>query len=368
VYAESNASSLYGGKGAVMWSIASPLFDTAGDIIGAIESIRDITERKQAEETLIKSEEKFRKVFYTSLDAMNINLLENGNYISINPGFTKIMGYTEQDIAEDISIKDKVWDSIDDRQRLIAGLRKDGEVIDFEATFRTKNNDLRYGLLSASVVDLDGVPHILSVTRDITELKETFEKLKRAVETTIQVVVTTVEARDPYTAGHQIRVAELARAIAEEMKLPPRQIDGIFRAASIHDIGKLSIPAEILTKPTALTNTEFSLMKEHPQKGYDILKDVESDWPLAEIVWQHHERMDGSGYPRGLKGDEILIEARILAVADVVEAMASHRPYRPSLGIEAALDEIAKNRGTLYDSDVVDICLKLFQEKGYTLS
>ena len=215
---------------------------------------------------------------------------------------------------------------------------------------------------------------IVGVGREITDLKQaeqklkdTLESLRKAVGTTIQVMVSAVETRDPYTAGHQIRSADLARAIATEMGLPQEKIDGIRMAGSIHDIGKLSIPAEILSKPTKLTEIEFSLIKEHARKGYEILKDVESPWPLAEMVYQHHERMDGSGYPRNLKGDDILIEARILAVADVVESMASHRPYRPALGIDAALDEIAKNRGVLYDPEVVDACLKIFNEKGYRM-
>ena len=181
-------------------------------------------------------------------------------------------------------------------------------------------------------------------------------------------MVSAVEMRDPYTAGHQVRVADLARAIATEMGLDQNKIDGIRMAGSIHDIGKLSIPAEILSKPTKLTDIEFSLIKEHSRSGYEMLKDVESPWPLAEIVYQHHERMNGSGYPRNLKGDEILIEARIMAVADVVEAMASHRPYRPALGIEAALEEIEKNKGILYDNTVADACLRLFREKGYQLT
>jgi HD-GYP domain-containing protein (c-di-GMP phosphodiesterase class II) len=151
------------------------------------------------------------------------------------------------------------------------------------------------------------------------------------------------------------------------MGLPPEKIDGIRMAGSIHDIGKLSIPAEILSKPTKLTNIEFSLIKEHARAGYEMLKDVESPWPLAEIVHQHHERMDGSGYPRNLKGEEILMEARILAVADVVESMASHRPYRPAIGIEPALEEIEKNKGILYDDAVADACLRLFREKGFRL-
>jgi putative nucleotidyltransferase with HDIG domain len=194
---------------------------------------------------------------------------------------------------------------------------------------------------------------------------ETLESLRKSIKTTIQVLGTASEAKDPYTAGHQKRVADLARAIATEMKLPHDTIEGIRMAGSIHDIGKLSVPAEILSKPTKLTNLEFSLIKEHTRVGYEMLKNVESPWPLAQIVYQHHERMDGSGYPRNLKGDEILMGARIIAVADVVEAMASHRPYRSGLGIEAALEEIEKNNGVLYDTAVADACLRLFREKGY---
>ena len=213
---------------------------------------------------------------------------------------------------------------------------------------------------------------LICVVRDITErkyaeeeLQHTLESLRKAVSTSIQVMISAVEARDPYTAGHQRRVADLARAIATEMGLPQEKIEGIRMAGSIHDIGKLSIPAEILSKPTKLSDIEFSLIKEHSWKGYEMLKNVESPWPLAEIVYQHHERMDGSGYPRNLKGEEILMEARIMAVADVVEAMASHRPYRPAVGIDAALKEIEDNRGVSYDADVVDVCLRLFREKGF---
>jgi putative nucleotidyltransferase with HDIG domain len=199
------------------------------------------------------------------------------------------------------------------------------------------------------------------------ELKRTLESLRKAVSATIQVMVSAVEARDPYTSGHQIRSANLARAIATEMGLSPEKIEGIRMAGTIHDIGKLSIPAEILSKPTKLSEIEFSLIKEHARKGYEMLKDVESPWPLAEIVRQHHERMDGSGYPRNLKGEEICMQARILTVADVVEAMASHRPYRPGLGIDAALNEIERNRGIFYDNAAADACLKLFREKGFNL-
>jgi putative nucleotidyltransferase with HDIG domain len=215
---------------------------------------------------------------------------------------------------------------------------------------------------------------LTGVMTDITErkkseeeLQNTVESLRKSIGTTIQVMVSAVEARDPYTSGHQVRSANLARTIATEMGLSPDKIEGIRMAGSIHDIGKLSIPAEILSKPTKLSELEFSLIKEHAQQGYEMLKNVESPWPLAQIVYQHHERMDGSGYPRNLKGEEIIMEARILAVADVVEAMASHRPYRPALGIDAALEEIEKNRGIFYDKAVVDACLRLFREKGFQL-
>jgi HD-GYP domain-containing protein (c-di-GMP phosphodiesterase class II) len=199
------------------------------------------------------------------------------------------------------------------------------------------------------------------------ELQLTLESLRNAVGVTIQVLVSAVEVRDPYTAGHQIRSADLARAIATDIGLCQDKIEGIRMAGSIHDIGKLSIPAEILSKPTKLTEIEFSLIKEHARSGYEMLKNVESPWPLAQIVYQHHERMNGSGYPRNLKGDEILMESRILAVADVVEAIASHRPYRPGFGIDAALEEIEKNKGILYDNAVVDTCLRLFRAKSYQL-
>jgi PAS domain S-box-containing protein len=221
--------------------------------------------------------------------------------------------------------------------------------------------------------EVDGsIGGIIIYTEIITERKRaekqfqhTLESLGRAVGTTIQLMVSAVETRDPYTAGHQIRSANLARAIATDMGLSPDRIEGIRLASSIHDIGKLSIPAEILSKPTKLTDMEFSLIKEHAQQGYEMLKDVESPWPLAEIVRQHHERVDGSGYPGHLQGEDISLEARILAVSDAVEAMASHRPYRPGLGIDVALAEIEKHSGTFYDNAVADACLKLFREKGF---
>lgn len=193
---------------------------------------------------------------------------------------------------------------------------------------------------------------------------ERTHKLQKALDGIIHSMAITVETRDPYTAGHQRRVAELASAIAKELGLPEERIAGIHTGAMIHDLGKLAVPAEILAKPSRLTENEFNLIKEHPHVGYSILRNIEFPWPVADMVYQHHERMDGSGYPLGLAGDDILPEARILAIADVVEAMAFHRPYRPALGVEVALEEISKNSGRVYDRDASQACLRLFENGG----
>jgi len=196
------------------------------------------------------------------------------------------------------------------------------------------------------------------------ERKRSLEQLENSMEETVQAIATTIEMRDPYTAGHQRRVAGLAQRIAEEMRLPEEEVHGIYLAATIHDIGKIHIPAEILSFPGKLGEIEYALIKVHVQVGYDILKNIEFPWPVAQMVYQHHEHLDGSGYPRGLKGDEIMLGARIMCVADVVESMASYRPFRQAPSTEKALAEIRKNRGRLYDAAVVDVCLELFG-KGY---
>jgi len=208
--------------------------------------------------------------------------------------------------------------------------------------------------------------------QDITErklseekLQKSYESLKKTLNDAINTMVKIMETRDPYTAGHQQNVARLATAIAMEMKLEDTRIENLRTAAVIHDIGKMYIPSDILSKPGKLADIEFSLIKTHAQSGYDIVKDMDFPGVVAQAVLQHHERLDGSGYPNQLKGEDTLLEAKILAVADVIEAMSSHRPYRPALGIDKALEEISKNRGTLYDPDVVDTSLELFTEKGF---
>jgi len=197
------------------------------------------------------------------------------------------------------------------------------------------------------------------------ELLSSNTKLNKLLNDTVTGLVSAIEYRDPYTAGHQRRVTQLAMAIAEKMEFTQEQKDCVRIASMIHDIGKINIPVEILSKPGIVNQYELELMQNHPQAGYDILKDIDFPWPIAKAVHQHHERIDGSGYPNGLKGDEILLEARVIYVADVVEAMSSHRPYRPSKGIDIALDELRKNRGILYDAKMVDICLELFEKDNF---
>jgi HD-GYP domain-containing protein (c-di-GMP phosphodiesterase class II) len=206
------------------------------------------------------------------------------------------------------------------------------------------------------------VDHRRNVQR---ELQQSLDHLKKIIGGSVMAIAMTVEKRDPYTYGHQQRVAELARAIGLEMGLSPDQVEGLAIASAIHDIGKISLPAEILTKPSHLSRLEMSLIQAHSQAGYDILKSVDFPWPVAQIVLQHHERLNGTGYPQGLSGEGILKEARIVGVADVVETMSSHRPYRPSMGVDKALEEISANKGILYDPEAVDACLTLIEEKHF---
>lgn len=236
------------------------------------------------------------------------------------------------------------------------------------------NGGIRTYEISASYVDLQhmGFSKVV-VIHDISRQVQAFSLLesnrillRSALKGTVDVISKAVEARDPYTSGHQLRVSSLSRSIAQEMGMSDAEVEGIRLGAIVHDIGKIQVPAEILSKPTRLTSAEYDLVRCHASAGYEILKDVQFPWPIASIAHQHHERMDGSGYPLGIKGSEITPAARIVAVADVVEAMSSHRPYRPGLGLSAALEEIGKHRGSLYDPDVVDACHRIFDDGRYS--
>ena len=247
-----------------------------------------------------------------------------------------------------------------------------GELI-FESEHRRKDGSVIPVEIFARVLAVEGRELILSIARDITERQRAAEELKASLarvtevqDSTIQALVTVTEARDPYTAGHQRRVTQLACAVARELGLSADRVAGLRVMGLLHDLGKISIPAEILSKPGKLSATEFGFIKSHAQAGYEIIKEIQFPWPVAEVILQHHERMDGSGYPQGLTGPDITLEARILAVADVVEAMSSHRPYRAALGLDQALEEIAQKKGVLYDPEVADACIKVCTGDNFT--
>jgi PAS domain S-box-containing protein len=351
--------------------------DDNGKPLSILGEARDITERKLMEEKLRNDQKELHAIMDASPIGVSWSDMQ-GNIKYTNQKFQEIFGYTVEELPNIDAWLLLAYPSPAYKEHVLSlvilyieAQMQGKENNPIELTVVCKNGSIRHVLQTM----LFTPNRILAIYYDITErklaeekLQQTLESLRKAVGTTIQVLVSAVESRDAYTSGHQARSSNLACAIAMEMGLAQEKIEGIRMAGIIHDIGKLSIPAEILSKPSKLTEIEFSLIKQHSQSGYEMLKDVESPWPLAQIVYQHHERMNGSGYPRNLKGDEIIMEARILAVTDVVEAMASHRPYRPTLGIEAALEEIEKNKGILYDDVVTDACLKLFREKGYQLT
>ena len=364
-------------NGDKLWCLlnVNTICDDSGKWIYQDGIVSDISREKLATKNLAKTQ--FRLA--TILDNVpNIILYETGGtqeFVSAN--IYDMLGYPAEDFIND---KNKFKSLIhpDDKEFIkqkYLDWEKEGKNGIITSWFRVKKADDSYIWIEDRMLEItgnDNVKYHAGVNIDITNLKNAEEKLKesyntlqRILEETVEGLVQAVEMRDPYTAGHQRRVSDLASAIAVEMGFPEDKINGLKLAALVHDIGKINIPAEILSKPGKLTTPEFNLIKMHPQTGYDILKSIEFPWPIAEIVLQHQERYDGSSYPNGLKGDEILIKARILAVADVIEAMSSHRPYRPSLGIDFALEEIEKNRNILYDPEVADVCLTLFREKGY---
>jgi PAS domain S-box-containing protein/putative nucleotidyltransferase with HDIG domain len=322
----------------------------------------DIIKRKQAEGKLRKSEEKFRTLYEQSNDAIFLYNLE-GKILDVNTRVLKMLGYKKEGIISKYIQSLLPKDEFSTVKKAFQQTKEQGDVR-FESRFIRKDGSQIFVDISSKLVD-QKKEIVQGVVRDITEQKQSQEKLKKTIDATLDTISKLIEAKDPYTAGHQQRVSQLATAIAKELSLSQDKIEGIRIASLIHDIGKIGIPTEILSKPTKLSDIEFSLIKNHSQIGYDILKSIDFSYPVANIALQHHEKLDGSGYPNHLKGDEVLLEARIIGVADVVEAISSHRPYRPALGIDKALEEISQNRGILYDPEVVDACLKLFKEKEF---
>ena len=343
-----------------------PLSDSDGKPYAVCGIASDITDR-------LSADAKFRAVVEQSM--IGVALLDGEKVMYANPRAAQIFGYVPADwvgrsilpliVDED---KNRVKQEVERlmRQEIklahvqYKGLRKDGKTVMVGA--------------EAIRVTMAGAPVLITFTQDITDkvraeeqVREYVVRLEGAVLRTVDAVSRMMDMRDPYTSGHERRVGEIAAAIAAEMGLDAEMQRGLRVAGAVHDVGKINVPAEILGKPGRLSALEFEMIKTHAAQGYEVLKGVDFPWPVAEVARQHHERIDGSGYPRGLKGDEILLEARVLAIADVVEAMASHRPYRPALGIDKALAEIERGRSTAYDANAADACVRLIRKKGYTI-
>ncbi|MGA7985375.1 MAG: PAS domain S-box protein, partial [Burkholderiales bacterium] len=324
-----------------------------------ISVVEDIQDRKLAELALRAAEEQFRGLIDQSI--AGIWVIQDGKFSFVNPRCVEIFGY--QSAAELVGLDPASVIAQQDRARVAALMRRrlEGEVPheSYEFTgLRKDGSTIDVGAHGARAT-YGGKPALIAILQDISEKRRAEEQirdyvaqLETAFMSTVEVATNLSEMRDPYTAGHERRVAEVAAAIGAELGFDGRRQEGLRVAGHLHDIGKIMVPAEILAKPGRLSPIEYQLIQGHPRAGHDALKDVKFPWPVAEVTLQHHERMDGSGYPQGLKGDAILLEARVLAVADVIEAMSSHRPYRPGLGTDAALAEIERGRGKVYDADV----------------
>ena len=326
-----------------------------------------IMNRLQSEEVLKKSRQEFINIFKNSPEATVYTDVE-GRIMNINSRFSEVFGYTLDEIkGEDIDggiIHPP--DKIEEGKQLAGKVLAEG-YSSLETIRKKKDGTLFPVLVTGSAISLvGGFKGTLTQYLDFTEQKESAEKIRKILESTIYTMVKVIEFRDPYTAGHQQRVSALATAIAHKLGLSGEKQEAVRITSLVHDIGKINLPAEILNKPGALNNMELQLIKEHASTGRDILKSTKFSWPIAEIVYQHHENYNGSGYPQGLSGLQIILEARILRVADTVEAMSSHRPYRPALGIDKALEEISQNKGIFYDPEIADTCLELFKNKEFS--
>jgi PAS domain S-box-containing protein len=339
--------------------------------------VQDISQQKALEKEQRETDLRFRQLAENIHEVLFLDDPTDGRTLYVSPAYEAIWGQS----TSALYAKPGAWmDAIHPEDR--PGVQRALAAAKISGTF---DHDYRIVRLDGTVRWINGrafpildeeqkLYRLAGIAEDITdrkrseaEIQQRIAQLERAMYSTIEVIATMSAMRDPYTHGHERRVAEIAAAIAAEIGLEASRIEGVRIAGHLHDLGKIRVPAEILAKPTRLTPEEFNLIKLHPQASYDILKPLQFPWPLAEIALQHHERLDGSGYPQGLKDQEILLEAKILAVADTVEAMASHRPYRPGLGLEAALAEIEAGRGKFFEPLVVDACLRLFRQKGYQL-
>jgi PAS domain S-box-containing protein/putative nucleotidyltransferase with HDIG domain len=363
--------------GAYRWmsDCASPLLASDGSVEGWVHSLHDIDDDKEAADQRVRSASDAAEAValleaLLSIAPVGIVFVDRDfRYVRVNEKVAAIRGSAAvgENIGHTVAeIVPELWAQLESSYRSV--LETGDPVLDVPVSGTTAEDPgrLHHWLESIHAVRINGETIGLGVVfDDVTERIQHMNALVALTEAAVGTMAAAAEARDPYSAGHQQRVAELAVAIAVDLGLNQRDVDGIRLAAKLHDIGKLAIPSQILNKPSHLRPTEFALIKEHTQAGFDIVRRIDFPWPVADVILQHHERFNGSGYPAGLVGDQILVGARIIAVAYVVEAMSSHRPYRVSLGITAALTEIETGRGTLYDAEVVDACLRLFREGGW---
>lgn len=369
--------------GTTVWTEVQLSFirDENHQSMGILGVTRDITDRKQAEEWLLRERSMVDRIMKTSPAGIAV-VDRKGQIVFSNKRAEEIFCLTKNEITQR-SYSASEWHITDfdgnpfpeEQLPFTRVINTANPVYGVRHTILTGGQRVFLSINGAPIFDDSGhVSEVIFTIDDVTQFRQAEEKIEKSVkqleksmEDTIKAMSMIVETRDPYTAGHQGRATRLSLAIAEKLNLSESRIKSILMAGSIHDIGKIYIPAEILSKPGRLSENEMEFVRTHAQKGYDIMKDIDFPWPVARIILEHHERMDGSGYPNGKSNNEILLESRIIAVADVVEAMASHRPYRPALGIDTALGEIEKNKGVLYDPDAVDVCLKLFREEGFQL-
>ena len=358
--------------GSIVWLFTNPsTLIIEGRLTGFSVIIQDITQLKQAEAALKESAQRYRSLFQHNPNAV-YSLDLQGRFTSINAAAAALSGYSEAE-AEKMALQQIIASEYLETVRRNFARACGGEPQAYELAIITKNGKKIDCFVTSTPIIIDGkVIGVYGIGEDITgrkkaaqDLKAALEKASSTLDGTIEAIAMMSELRDPYTAGHQRMVSQLAVAIATEIGMEQNRVEDLAVAGLLHDVGKVYVPSEILSKPGKLTDLELGLAKAHAEASYNIVKSIKFSGPIAHIVWQHHERMDGSGYPQGLVGDQIMLEARILAVADVVEAMVSHRPYRPALGLEKALDEITSKRAVLYDAQAVDACLVQFNEKGF---
>jgi len=361
--------------GGLIWIEESVLLPKNADAAGYCGFMEDVTARKGAEWALKEAQENYRDIFENAMEGM-FRITSGDRLTTANATMATMLGYESTGAL--MALENVSRDVFADPQAKLEMdriLREQGEIRFFETRVLTKPGAPFWVSINARAIrdSSGGVVAIEGSMIDVTEkrrseelLKENLQRTRGLFLQTVSALAKTVQFRDSYTAAHQENVAELSCRIAKELGMSDEDIEGLRLAGLLHDIGKINIPLRYLTKPGKLDKDEWAIMREHPKTGYDILKNLNFPWPIAEMVLQHHERLDGSGYPGGLSGPRIMREARIMAVADVIDAMASHRPYRPALGIGPALEEIERNRGRLYDAEAVDAALRIFKKVNLT--